>query len=892
MKSSLSKTFLYAVVTVASLFCSLQSSATSEDLEDFFSDDNLLIVELRLGTSILAEDVFLYSNSELTLVPLQALFDALEFAILVDQDRKSAEGWFLNTTNRFELDVVNRSLVLGSNIQEIPADLRIASDGFDLYVDIKSFVTWFPVELDLRIGQLRMIVEPTQELPIQRRIAREKARKHLGLNDTDDLPLIRDSYSWLGYPAIDFTLSPSIRDRDQSPNRRTADLSYFLQGNIDILKLQTNFSLLRSNLGDQATGRLRFRKKRSLPDEPIVGGLSALEFGDIFAVSDPLIFNAGSGLGIDLLYGSDTERSDFGKRDLEGEATPGWEVEVYRNNILVDFQLVPQDGRYFFQDLPLDYGENVFEIRLFGPQGQEETRREAITVGVQSLPAGESFAHLHFTNINQSIFKDAPSFSGQENSNASEQIGFFTFAHGINNTLSLKIKAAEQGNPVASQANRNYLGFGFDASLPGYALGVERISELGKGTATSLGLQTRISGSSITLNSKHYDNFASDRSNDGTLKQDTELRISSIFEFLSETPITHQLIADLIENNEDQSSLSFENRFGFNLFRGRFSWDHTYNNNPVANFQQGNLRYLRTTAVNLNLRGGLSYEIDQGFKLSAFNLNANWHPSPDWNIQFGSNIDLIGNDNNSISLGSSWDFKQVRLSTNGSLTEGGGGFLSMTVEFSLQKQQQGWAFYSDRISDFGQLHTQLFLDKNSNGIFDTGDEPIPEAAFEGVNKWKLLQSDSNGELTLTHLRSSRPSRVTLDQGSLIDPYWQANFSEARAVSHPGGVNHLLIAVRETAEVEGSLVITSRSTGEQREVAGVPVRLLNSDGKVVLTSVTEFDGYFIMSSVLPGTYFLEIEPLALERLQADPVSQTKIQVVEGVLFLDRIQLTKP
>ncbi len=63
------------------------------------SDENLLIVDVVLGGYRLASDIFLYASPEVTVVPLQALFDAVEYPIDVDPLAAKAHGWFQRENN-------------------------------------------------------------------------------------------------------------------------------------------------------------------------------------------------------------------------------------------------------------------------------------------------------------------------------------------------------------------------------------------------------------------------------------------------------------------------------------------------------------------------------------------------------------------------------------------------------------------------------------------------------------------------------------------------------------------------------------------------------------------------------------------------------------------------
>ncbi len=881
---SVARAFILLLAFISASF----AADETDEIAGFFDDENLLIVDMRWNNRVLAEDLFLYSNSEVTLVPLQGLFDALEFPILVDFLEGTASGWFISPERRFELSVNEKRLELGDRIILLEEDVRIVQDGFDLYAELSDVNEWLPVNLELRLSQLRLILSSDEELPLQKRIAREQARKSLNLGKDPALPLLADHYQWLGNPVIDTNLTTRVRDRDDEAGRRSSDLGYFVQGNMDFLKTQANFSLTRAGFDDDPSARIKLSRRGIKPDEPLYSGLSYFEVGDIFSVSDPLIFNSGSGFGLNLEFGSALNQSDFGLKIIQGEANPGWEVEVYRNNALVDFQTVSADGRYLFEDLALDYGENIFEVRLFGPQGQEETRRESITVGNQSLPAGQSYSRLHFTNLNQSVLPNATSFSGNETDQESEQIGYFSYAKGITNSLSLNMVAGEHAHPDTDRPNRNYLGLGLNASMPGYALGLQRISELGYGDATGINVQSRVNQTSITLTHREFDDFSSDRSDDGRLEQESELRLSSFFGSAFATPVTHQLITDYENSKETGRLYRIENRLGFNVLGGRVSWDHLFSHTRSDISQQGSLRYLRATSVDINVRASLLYRRQDTLEMTGVTLDANWYPEPDWNVQFAFTGDFIGQDNNAVSIGSSWTFDQIRLSTNAALIEGGGGFISMSVDFSLHKQRDKWRAYADRRSDYGSLETHVFLDKDASGDFSDGDQALAGVAFEGVNRWRALETDDEGKLLLPYLRGSTPTTVRLDQGSLEDPFWQADFAAAKFVSHPGGVNKLSIAVRETAEIEGS-VFLDQGDGAPRELPGIPMVLLDERGEVIAETISEFDGYFVFNMILPGRYRIEIPDAVFARLGVRHMEPVPVNVGEGVHYVDEMVL---
>ena len=863
-----------------------------QSTQEIFDDDNLLIVDMRLNNYILAEDLFVYANTEFALIPLQSFFDAIEFPILVDPTESTAEGWYQRTDRQFILDLNKKLLLLGDKHITIEESSLILNDGYDLYADIRLLEQWFPVELELRLSQLRLILETTEQLPIQKRIERENKRKYIDTSESETLAIIEDQYRWANWPVIDVSFNSSIQDRQENDSR-AADTGYFLQSNGDLLKMQSSLSVSRQTLDEGSNARFTLQRKQSHPEKPLYSNLNAIALGDVFSVSDGLLFTSGSGLGVDLQFGQERTLSDFGKNIVEGFAAPGWEVEVYRNNVLLDFLTVGDDGRYRFEDLPLEYGENVFDIRLFGPQGQEESRREFLNIGNNALPEDEFYARLHYSNINQSVFSAAPSFSGEEDNPDSEQYGHFTFERGISNKLSLSLIAAEHTNPSDTLGNRNYFGGGFAYTFSRLAISGQRLSQLGDGTAHLLGMQSKLGNTSITFNHKQYHSFFSDRSDSGRLKKDSELRFNSYIGKFFSAPLTHQLLLNYEEAIDSQHLLTIENRIGFNWLGGRINWDNIYTSSNLDSLNNGSLRYLRTAGVKLNLRTSLQYETDDGFEITSANTSWNWHPQPDWNIQIGTATDFSGGDNNSITLSSAKKFSQALLSLDAALIEGGGGYIGINIEFSLSREDSKWKSQQRRQANFGRLRTQAYLDEDNDLTYSAGDTPLQAVRFEGINAWRELETNEQGVVYLNELRDSTTSRIKLDKGSLEDPFWLSQFDKAQVVSHAGGLIDLEISVQETLEIEGSLVMQLQEDGSVEPLPGIPVLLIDQSGQTKYESVSEFDGYFVLNSVLPGKYQLKIHPDALDKLGLQEVPPVALNLfdADGVIYLEPITLNR-
>ena len=163
---------------------------------------------------------------------------------------------------------------------------------------------------------------------------------------------------------------------------------------------------------DQEAPNFRVRLSRRSIDGGLLGPLDARSFalGDVTTPDLPLIAENAVGRGVEIST-FDLDRLEQTNRvTLRGELPVGWEVEVYRNGELIDFQSDQDvgDGRYEFPALPTVAGLNEFRLVFFGPQGQrrEQTERYFVTSDLPK-PKRTSF-RFAYNQLNRDLISVDP----------------------------------------------------------------------------------------------------------------------------------------------------------------------------------------------------------------------------------------------------------------------------------------------------------------------------------------------------------------------------------------------------------------------------------------------------------------------------------------------------
>lgn len=91
-------------------------------------------------------------------------------------------------------------------------------------------------------------------------------------------------------------------------------------------------------------------------------------------------------------------RRIFGARDLEGFTQPGWDVEMYEGNTLVEVTHADEQGRYRFT-IPVGYGATTRTIQQVGPHGERISEQRSFQLNPWLIPSGEVQYTLRLSSL-------------------------------------------------------------------------------------------------------------------------------------------------------------------------------------------------------------------------------------------------------------------------------------------------------------------------------------------------------------------------------------------------------------------------------------------------------------------------------------------------------------
>jgi hypothetical protein len=150
------------------------------------------------------------------------------------------------------------------------------------------------------------------------------------------------------------------------------------------------------------------------------------------------------------------------------------------------------------------------------------------------------------------------------------------------------------------------------------------------------------------------------------------------------------------------------------------------------------------------------------------------------------------------------------------------------------------------------VHALVYRDLNDNGVHDPG-EPLEKGAVVTTGTFQAEKpTDAKGSVLVGGLAPFQPIAVGVDVSSLADPMLVPKKALQVVVPRPGVSANVEIGLVGGGDVEGALV---KSGGLGFE--GVGLELVDSNGKVVGTTLTDFDGFFLFERVGYGSYTIRV-----------------------------------
>lgn len=809
----------------------IQAEESSQNIDSaVLQSENLLFLELRLGELELRDEYLAsYNQNGEVLVPAGELLSFLELPFSIDIEEGVIESFIWNEENNYSLDIYSGTAKNNQREFEINGH-RTAVYNEEIYLDVGLISEWLPFNATVNPFSAVLSINSDRPLPLEERIQRrfrwEKLSDKKSVDDQQPLyPVVENPYQFFSGPFVDFRYYYSdSKDGDSSSRhdtRLSGDLLYmsgrlFISGPID-------------DPFDEIKGRLGRRS----PDPELLGPFKAYEFwlGDLNQPGINDISEWESVEGISINGFPYTRARDFFSHTLEGELPEGWEVELYDNGTLIDFQRAGEDERYIFENIPISYGVNEFTLVFYDEFGQRYEEIKRLRIDSSLIPPGENRYRIDIGRDEE----DEDRISLEYNRGVNENLSIVT------NYVNIPL----EGN------SEDYGRFGLRGSIDNLFWEGNYLKQFGGGDGGELGFYTSVADTNISLKHAEFDDYQSEEISN--LKRRTELELRRNFSLPVFDNLSTRLELSRNRYLDDRLVTELYNYIS-TYYRG-FSFRNTLDMELEDDETSGSGKFwIYRYLGRYWLRGELGYDIAP---YDAQNIAAELQGRIDDDHRFNLRLNHDLEENyNTYSTSITRDKESYQLGLNASYSDNNDSWevgFNLSTSFGWTGEDRG--FESDTSARYGAVSVNTYL--------DLGDEKRP---IEGVGyilneRAYSARTDENGNALITNIFPDYKTDIAIDPETLEDPFLILDPEGVSFIPRAGKTFQLDLPVLMTGEIGGYVYLEQGR--ENRGLSGIAVQLLDEKEEIIRTTATAYDGYFYIPQLKPGSYLLRISPESAE-----------------------------
>lgn len=350
----------------------LSHSAYSQDNPEY---DEILIYADVAGVGSFELPVVIRDNE--VFLAVKDLFDFLKVRNDISGSLDTISGFFINPQATYLIDYQGNRIRFQERIYIVSKGDLIRTFS-NLYLKSDYFGRIFGLDCVFNFRSLSVSISSKLELPIIREMKIEEMRRNISRLKGE---IKADTSIGRTHPAFRFGMADWSLYANEEINGKT--------------NTTLNLSLGAMIAGGEATATLyynnydRFSEKQQRylwryvdndfkPVRQIMAG--KINTNAISTIYNPVI-------GLQFTNTPTTFRRSFGTYKLSEFTEPGWIVELYINNVLVDYVTADASGFFSF-DVPLVYGNSSVKLKFYGPWGEEKTKEHNINIPYNFLPAG------------------------------------------------------------------------------------------------------------------------------------------------------------------------------------------------------------------------------------------------------------------------------------------------------------------------------------------------------------------------------------------------------------------------------------------------------------------------------------------------------------------------
>ena len=831
-------------------FCAITTSAQykEENPIAYFNTYNEILITVYVDGGYNFEANVLISPSNQIYLNVENLFKTLKIKCV--KEVNNLVGFIENEKKPFTINFDKKRITFDS--KSIDISKGILEELGVKYLEASVLFEAFGLNIIFNPRSLTAKLEARFELPFIKELRYKKMRKNI--SKLQGKPTIVDriiprSYHLFKLGTLDWGLSSS-----QSINK-TSDANINIGLGTELLFGQANFNIIYNPNDKFDIKNINYRWRWVNNNHKII------KQADIGPVSGPKFSPAGGEvIGVSINNASTALREASGSYTITDTTEPNWTVELYINDVLIDYTQADAAGLYVFK-VPIVYGYTVIKFKFYGPLGEERTK-ERITNTPYTFTPEKKINYSLTTGIVQDSLNSR-------------------FAKiGLNYGVTRNLTIAAGAEYLSSNLNEPFIPFAKVAYIPysSLVLNFEYIH------------QTELKGLlNFNLTESAFFEFKYTKKIDGNI--DRVVPLFENFDFNFSTPFHIKSFNGFTRatfNSTKYKSFSY-NQFNWTL--SSYIQKLKINLGSFINWAGAN-----TPQISSNL--GLGYRLKGGVLLTSatsYNVNENKFNNLEINLQWRiSKINLrasfqrsVQGKTNTVSLSANYNLPFARAgissSYNGSILN-----FSERAQGSMAFSLDDGIVHTGKNSAIGKggLLLHPFLDLNENGKLDSGEKRVLLSSLR-VQAAEAVISKKDSIIRVFDLNAYVNYIIEFSDATLNNIGWRFKHKTYKVLIDPNQYKRVFIPVISVGEINGMVYLSSKGKGR------INLQILDEKENIVVETLSEFDGYYSYLGLKPGKYTVRIDPEQLKNLnyKALPkVHQVTIKVSEYGDIVDGLDFT--
>jgi hypothetical protein len=820
-------------------FCSLQSLKAQnqvdfEEIEEFKIFLNIQDVSFQ-ETDALFYDEHLYVSTFM-------LFQQLKIYSEVKDEFNEMRGYIDNMEDTFAIDYSAKKIRY-KGVTDSLDDSKIIRNDYGLFLSTAELEKIFKITITFNFRTLSAYLSSKTNLPLIKILKREKIRKNLQ-NVKGEIKVdttFGRKYHWLKGGVFDWKLNLAQTINHSESYQGRCALGMELFGGEFTAKL-VKAANIPFDLYAQSVSWKFIKNENPVVKQIQLGSLSA----------SPISTMNSSIMGAGISNVPSNFQKQYGTYHLFDKTMPNWEVELYVNDLLVDFKTADADGNFYF-DVPLLYGDTHISLKFYGPWGEERSEEKKITIPRNFIPKNRVQYQLYngFTFDENHYFYSGAKVSYGINHNISLGLGYEYFDKNVKSKF---IPYAYISTRLFNKVLLNY----------SYYYNVKNALNLSIPLLKKLYIESNFSQFSksqdaVITNDKY--NISSGLSM--PLKSGRWSAYNKLnYRFNQTQTLGFHYIDYYLSLSYKRISIVLSNATG--LIKNSF----TDNAGLSINYATPN-QYIFNGQCQVNLKTGMvnSIRVDVQKKLfKKFFVDLNYTYSPPTRssyLNFSLRFDL--------------NFMQTSLSANvnqSNVTIGEDLFGSL---FFSKRKPLVTPSSRSQISTCG-IDVIVFLDVNHNGIKDMGESFLKNVNVNISQGTRVERGDS--VYRFVALKPNTQYLLTIDNASLQNISWLAKYTTVAVYSDPDQIKTIFIPVEPLAEISGKVFY--KKGNDTILIRNIIVDVFRKDGTFVKSVSSDEDGYFNYLGLLPGSYYLNVNATQAKNMNVNILQEN----IPFIIKMDR------